>query len=280
VKIGTLQNVLAVGLDEIFPLAASLGFDGVEIDWNAAVEAQPGGPLAPERRPAIRTAAQAAGVAIPSVAAHFLNGGGIADRDPAVQRAGMDALRAGIRLCADLGATVLLTPFFAGGDIGGADGVARLEANLRTLAPEAEAAGVIIAIEHTLSAADCAALLDRIASPAVKTYWDMANGMALNYDPVADVMLLGPRIAQVHAKEFVRDDGPAGTRAAPRFDKLNAVPFGHGDVPAAAIIAALKQHGYDGYIVLETGSFGDPPGAARAALARLQTYTATPQEFA
>jgi L-ribulose-5-phosphate 3-epimerase len=179
-------------------------------------------------------------------------------------------VRAGLRLCADLGARVLLVPFFFKGDIGGHDGVERLRGHLRALAPEAEAAGVVIAIEHTLPAAETVALIDSVGSPNVATYWDMANGIALGYDPLDAIRALGPRIVQVHAKEFVADDGPPGTRERPRFDRLNAAPLGQGGVPLPAVLAALRAIGYDGWVVLETGTFGDHAASARAALEALR----------
>jgi L-ribulose-5-phosphate 3-epimerase len=273
-KYGTLQNVLQASLDDVFPLAARLGFDGVELDWNDPADAAPGGPLGPERREAIRTAAAQAGVVIPSVAAHFLNRGGLAQADEATRRAAADAVLVGIELCAELGARVLLVPFFGAAAIRGPEDIGRLSGHLRELAPIAERAGVILAVEHMLPAADTVALMDAVGSPAVATYWDMANGVALGYDPVADVRTLGRHIAQVHAKEYVSASGIVATPEAPRFDGLNARPFGQGDMPVRAVLKALNEVGYDEWVVLETGAFGDPPGAARAALAVLKELAA------
>lgn len=269
-RYGAMQSVLREPTPAVFARAAQLGIEGVEIDWHRPADVEPGGPLAPELRAGIRSAAAAAGVSIPSVAAHFLNQGGLASPEPETQQKALAAVRAGIQLCADLGARVLLVPFFLKGDIGGADGVERLRGHLRALAPEAEAAGVVLAIEHTLPAAESAALLDSVGSPFVATYWDMANGVALGYDPLAEIAQLGRRIAQVHAKEWVRDDGPAPSRERPRYDRINAAPFGQGDVPVRGIMGALRQVGYDGWIVLETGAFGDPGESARAAMELLR----------
>jgi sugar phosphate isomerase/epimerase len=36
------------------------------------------------------------------------------------------------------------------------------------------------------------------------------------------------------------------------------------------IVAALRQVGYAGYVVLETGTFGDPASSVRAGLERLR----------
>ena len=273
-KFGTLQSVLEATLDDVFPIAAKLGFDGVELDWNDPADAQPGGPLAHERREALRSAARSAGVEIASVAAHFLNHGGLASAEH--ERMGVAAVQEGIRLCQDLGAQVLLVPFFSQGDIIGQEGIERLTRNLNVLAPEAELARVTLGVESMLPAHEVVALLDAVGSPFVGAYFDMANGMGLGYDPVKEVETLGRHIVQVHAKEFVAGDGPAGSRQKPRFDFLNKRPFGEGGVPVREIFQALHRAGYDGYIVLETGAFGDPQASARAALDVLRSQTGTP----
>ncbi|MDE0631444.1 MAG: hypothetical protein OXH73_08065, partial [Caldilineaceae bacterium] len=94
-KFGTLQNVIEQPLSTVFAVATELGFEGVELDWYDFSEAQQGGPLSPENRAIIRQAAANAGVEIPSVAAHFLNQGGLADAEK--EEFGLDAVRTGIR---------------------------------------------------------------------------------------------------------------------------------------------------------------------------------------
>jgi len=266
-KFGTLQNVIEQPLSTVFAVASQLGFEGVELDWYDFTESQPGGPLAPENRDTIRQAAAQAGVDIPCVAAHFLNQGGLAD--PEKEAFGLDAVRAGIRLCTDLGAAYLLVPFFGPAMMRDDQTVSRLEANLRRLAPEAEQAGVTLAIEHTLRGDETAALLERVDSPAVGDYWDMANCMGLGYDPLEEIAQLGRHIVRVHAKDYHQGDAAPGTPEEPHFEGLNTKPFGEGDVPVPAVLTALQQNGYDDYVVLETGKFDDAARSAKAALTLL-----------
>lgn len=267
-KFGTLQGVIEEPLSTVFTVAAQLGFDGVELDWNDFTAAQPGGPLAPEHRTEIRRAAAQANVEIPSVAAHFLNRGGLADPDK--EAFGLEAVRSGIRLCADLGAGYLLVPFFGPAMMRDEQAISRLVGNLRLLAPAAEAAGITLAIEHTLPGELSTDLLNRVDSPFIGEYWDMANCMGLGYDPLEEIAQLGNHIVRAHAKDYHRGDAPPGTRAEPHFSGLNKTPFGEGDVPVAAVLAALRQVGYDGYVVLETGKFDDAKKSAQAALNLLQ----------
>ena len=274
-KFGTLQGVIEEPLSSVFSVAAKLGFAGVELDWNDFAQAQPGGLLAPENRQKIRQTAAQASVEIPSVAAHFLNQGGLADADK--EAFGLEAVRSGIRLCADLGAGYLLVPFFGPAMIRDQKAISRLVENLQRLAPEAEAAGITLAIEHTLAGDVTAALLERVDSPFVGAYWDMANCMGLGYDPLEEIAQQGQHIARVHAKEYHQGDAPPGTPQSPHFAGLNTVPFGDGDVPVAEVLANLQQIGYDGYVVLETGKFEDAKLSAQAALSLLQELSGEQQ---
>jgi hexulose-6-phosphate isomerase len=272
-RFGTLAGVLKEPLETVFETAARLGFDGVELDWITLADATGEGAYGPEQRAALKERAQRAGVEIASVAAHFLNRGGLGSPDPAAQQTGLDAVRAGIGLCAELGARVLLVPFFGAGELKSDTAVEQLARHLATLAPEAQARGVRLGVESTLPAKTVAALVDRVGSPSVGAYWDMGNAMWLGFDDLEEIETLGERIVAVHVKEFA---GPPRTApGAP--NGLNAKPLGEGEVPLKAVIAALRRTGYEerhGYLTLETGAFGDPLGSAAKALAVLKAAEA------
>jgi sugar phosphate isomerase/epimerase len=269
-QIGTMQNVINEPIGSVFSQAKALGFASVELDWNEPGQAAPGGTFSPYMCAHAKLTAARNGITIASVAAHFLNNGNIASADVATVTDAMLQIRRGIRICQAVGARVLLVPFFFKADIIGEAGLERLMRNLRVLAYDAEQAGVVLGVESTLSAADNCRVVDTVASPAVGIYWDMANGMAVGYDPVADVRAMGQRIVQVHGKEFAHDGGAVGTREQPRFDRLNAVPLGQGDVPVAAIMQTLREVGYSGHVVLETGHFNNHHASAQAAAAVLR----------
>jgi L-ribulose-5-phosphate 3-epimerase len=260
-KFGVLQNVLGQPLPEMFTVASDLGLDGVELDWNDRVDVGIDGPLGPGRRAALRKMAANAGVAIPSIAVHWLNAGGLADPSEETQRAGFQGVLDGIALCRDLGATALLVPFFGRAEISNRAARQRLIGHLSHLAPEAEAAGVTLAIEHSLAAEEALTIFQAVNSPWVADYWDMGNALCFGYDPLHEIRVLGHHIARVHAKEY-----DAAVEKRHRYDGLNGVPFGQGAVPVPAVLRALQEIGYEGYLVLETGTFGDAVTAARSAL--------------
>jgi sugar phosphate isomerase/epimerase len=274
-KFGTMQNVLGEPSERVFDVARELGFDGVEVDWHQFQDIENGGSLAGDRRAAIRQAAARAGVEICSVCAHFLNPTNLAHPEAAKRAFAREAIGRGIDLTAELGAPLMLTPFFGPNDYSPA-GIDRLVGDLKELGEAAGQRRVKLAIEHSLPGARAAELLDRVGSAWVGDYWDMANGLCFGYQPPEDVRALKNHLFQVHAKEFCSTGGDRGTIDKPRYDALNTQPFGQGQVPVQEVLRTLKEIGYDGWVVLETGPFGDHKGSAKKALELLRSLTAAP----
>jgi sugar phosphate isomerase/epimerase len=75
-------------------------------------------------------------------------------------------------------------------------------ARLKTAAPLAEDAGVVIGLETALDAAGEAKLLDEIGSPAIRSYFNFANALQAGRDLHAELRTLGKeRICQIHATD-------------------------------------------------------------------------------
>lgn len=73
---------------------------------------------------------------------------------------------------------------------------------LKTIAPKAEQAGVIIGIETALDAKDEAKLLDDIGSPSVQSYFNFANALQNKRDLCKELRTLGKdRICQLHCTD-------------------------------------------------------------------------------
>ena len=231
-KIGTLQNVIVEPLSTVFESAAQLGFDGVELDWSEVGWAQPGGRLGPENRDAIRLSAERASVEIPSVAAHFLSKGGLTVEGK--EAFALEALRAGIALCADLGAGYLLVPFFDAGVIADERASSRPD-------QESEAAGARSrgCRRHTRDRTHDA---ERCHGGPSGQGWVRFRRRLLGYGQQhgawrrspEEIAQLGKHIVRVHAKEYQQGGDPPGSTEALHFDGLNRRPFGEGDVPVSA----------------------------------------------
>ena len=105
---------------------------------------------------------------------------------------------------------------------------------LRSLAPEAEKAGVILGLENTISAEDNARILDMVGSKNVLVYYDVGNSTKKGFDPVKEIRWLGKdRICQFHFKD-------------------NPHYLGEGDIQFGPILQAIRDIGFDGYANLET----------------------------
>jgi sugar phosphate isomerase/epimerase len=82
----------------------------------------------------------------------------------------------------------------------------------------------------------------------VKSYYDPGNSIWKEIDPVGEILHLKHRISQVHIKE------------------VHGKLLGEGKVPLKEVMGALKQIGYDGWLIFETDATDDPPKAQAANL--------------
>lgn len=227
VKFGVCDWTLGKsGNPEAFALAAKLGFDGVQVSLLPE-----GDSLAftrEDRRAAFLVAAGKHGPAIASFALGVLNDVPLKN-DPRAER----WLEQAIGICPAVKVQVILVPFFGKGDLrNDPAGVDAVVAALRRLAPKAEKAGVILALESYLSADDHLKILGRVGSPSLRVYYDVANSQDVGLDIYKEIPLLGGRIAEIHAKD-TKDLYGKGSMDFPRVRK------------------AMDEIGYTGWFVVE-----------------------------
>ena len=247
-RIGAMQGILRRSGSVLVETAAAIGFDGVELDLR------PGNPVfTAEDLQDVRRAAALAGVAIPSLCLGALNGFGFKSPDPAVRERAVEFIRNAIRVAGELGARVVLVPFFGASELFTPEDRERAARGMAGVAPEAERAGVVLAMENTLSAEQDLEMLSAIGSPAVGVYFDVSNAMWWHHNSPDEIRRLGPAIAQIHFK-----DGSGG--------HSNAM-LGRGHVDYPACVAAMRDIGYDGWVVLESAAPHDPIEDARSNLA-------------
>ena len=220
---------------ETFTRALHLGFAGIEVDLSRD-------DLSNGRLDAIRSASEGSGLAVPGlVLGEHSDRGGIADADPVVaERARDDVVRA-IDWAAELGAGAILIPFFGRAELNEEADVDRAAAAFRPLCELAGERGVVLCYEGTLPATPIGALADRVASRAFGCYFDLANPVTRGLDSATEIRALGELVRRVHFKDTRVEAGDC--------------PPGLGRVDYAASFEALREIGYDGWVVLET-----PPG--------------------
>jgi sugar phosphate isomerase/epimerase len=140
-RAGVVDTVLRHG-DEgdgaVFERARQLGFAGVEVVLQRD-------DLRSRRLENLRRAMETTGLEIPSLVLGVHNeDGGIADADPAVAARAADQTRTAIAWAAELGADVVLVPFFLRGELLGRADVGRCVDGFTALCPTAAAGGVVL----------------------------------------------------------------------------------------------------------------------------------------
>jgi L-ribulose-5-phosphate 3-epimerase len=238
-------------LPEVFSMARDLGFPAVEV--TIAEE----GPITPETTAAqceeIVEAASSAGVTLSSLASGFGWSTPVTCEDAEVRKRGIELTAASLRVARDLGLdAILLVPGGVAADfIPGFQGAPydvaydNALAALRELKGVAEEMGVTIGVENVwnkflLSPLELRDFLDKVGSPRAASYFDVGNVVASGY-PEQWIRILGPRIARVHFKDFKRDVATLDGFC----DLLD------GDTDYGAVMNALREIGYDGFVTAE-----------------------------
>ncbi|MCX5758934.1 MAG: sugar phosphate isomerase/epimerase [Candidatus Hydrogenedentes bacterium] len=222
---------LGAGGPDGLAAAKDIRLDGLELSAGDAADTLK---IAdPPYREKYKTAVKSTGVVVSSVAMGFLNGSPLAT-DPR----GVAWLEQTIEATKDLDASVILVAFFGKGDLRKGrqlkeSEIDALVGKLKEAAPKAKASGVILGLENTLSAEQNLRILDRVASDAVRVYYDIGNSTDNGYDVPAEIRMLRGRICQFHFK----DGG----------DYL-----GEGKGAMKPVAEAIHAIQYKGWIVLET----------------------------
>lgn len=252
--------------------AAALGYGGYEIDigdfGNTGLGLHWPEEFTAERVGAAAEAARQAEIEIGSLCLGVLWRYYPTDPDEATRAQGVEIIKQSAPLAALAGAKVILLPVGQPEALSAEEARERLVEALKECAPEAERAGVVYGVENVGQALartvdDLLEIVTRVDSPACRVYYDVGNAAGQGADPVADIRRLGSQLAMVHVKDFRRTDG-----------RRETVVIGEGVVDWAAVLGALSDIGYDGYLTLEvpgtTDTADDIAVRSREALRQLK----------
>jgi L-ribulose-5-phosphate 3-epimerase len=258
--IGTLESVLRSDWKDVFPRAASLGFDNVELgvradDYRETDLWSPGGFGRLQER------AKRSGIPIASICLHTFWKYTFADNDVSNRTTAKQILFHTYDACQALGASTILVPVTNPNKLSTEEAGKRWTEEVRAVAQGAESAGIRIALEvvggsHAITGDEMKNLLEAVDSPAVGAYFDFGNSMMLGSDPVADIGILGESVFQVHVKD-------------PKKDRIPCL-LGEGDVDLSACLQALVKIDYTGPLVFETPPLDDARDTAAKNLAALK----------
>lgn len=192
--------------------------------------------------------------------------------DAAERQQGLDDMRRGLEVCAQLDADIIHVAGHRLRDgVSPGDGRKMLAAGLLEAVDFAETHGMVVAIEDfnpapdlICSADDCLELL-KLTGDKVQFVFDTGNFLAVEEESDAVVDRFAGRICHCHFKDYERVAEPPGYRSA---------DLGKGDIPNQAVARKLVQQGYDGWVALETRSRSDvgPVDAVRAELPLLKSW--------
>ena len=229
-RIGVTDWNLRLGANpEAVPLAAKLGFEGIQVSFGRRI--------ANDKLPLDDSGIIARYLSL-SREHHIPINGTCVDRlhdnglksDPLAIR----WVRDSIRLTSAFQTKVLLLPFFGRWAIQNRDEGNAVADALAQLAPEAEKAGVILGLEDTISAEDNVRIIERVRSRNVSVYYDVGNSTHAGFDVVKEIRWLGKdRICQIHLKD-------------------NPHYLGEGTIPFPQVMEAIRDIGFTGAANLET----------------------------
>jgi hexulose-6-phosphate isomerase len=238
-------------MPRVLAMAKDAGYEAIEPDYG------PKGRLTAESTDvearALRQQCLDAGLAISSLASGVFWQVNLLSDDDAERTAAKTHVRHMVRLGAALEAdTLLIVPGFVGPFEAGPPVIADYEAtyeraiaDFRELGAEAQQAGVVLGIETVwdkflTSPMEMRAFVDAVDNPYVGVYLDVGNVLRTGY-PEHWIRILGRRVHKVHFKDFAVGVG----------NLRGFVDLLRGDVDYGAVMAALRDVGYDGDLVVE-----------------------------
>lgn len=245
---------------EKFKAIKAAGFDGVEMASHLNQEQ-------------VLQARDEVGLVIPSVCGSQHWSKPLSHPDPNVREEGLAALRQTLRDAHAYGASsVLLVPGIVSKEVSYDQCWQRSGEQIRKAVPLAEELGVRIAIENVwnnflLSPLEAARYVDQFHSPRVGWHFDCGNVVNIGW-PEQWIRILGPRIAKLHVKEFSRKKADKQGKWA-GFD----VALLEGDDDWPAIVKALDDIGYDGWLITEQPG-GDSPAGLKDLVERVDKILA------
>jgi sugar phosphate isomerase/epimerase len=234
-RIGVTDWNLNLGTDpQAVPLAAHLGFDGVQVSFGRKITDNKMPADNPEIVARYLQLSKEHAIPIDGTCVDRLHNNGLKS-DKLAPKWVLDS----IRLTKALHTKVLLLPFFGPWALKTPAEMDYTGDALRDLAPEAEKAGVILGLEDTISAEDNVRIMERSRSKNVLVYYDVGNSTKAGFDIVKEIRWLGKdRICQFHLKD-------------------NPHYLGEGDIQFAPVMHAIRDIEFSGYANLETDAQAD-----------------------
>jgi sugar phosphate isomerase/epimerase len=232
-KYGIRNGMLGEQLDKEFFVAKELGLDGIEFciggNYKSELLWTDGG------IDKLKGLADKSGVEVCSLSPGVFAGLHPALPDEAKRAEGIEMMKYCIEVCSPLGTKWILTPMFPNDvDKWTDDTWNMLVEGFKAIMETAEKHKVILGLESTFTADHLLKIIDKVGSECLKAYYDVANMTHWGQNPVEEIRKLGKQICMIHVK-----------------DTENKM-LGEGKVDFKGVSDAIRDIGYDDYMVLET----------------------------
>ena len=243
-----------MSLRQCLQLAKDAGFDGIELNYDLENDLSPKNGTAHYH--AIRKQAESIGIAISGLCSFLFWPYPMTSNDPEKRARSLELAGRMVEAAHDLGTENLLV-------VPGAvhipwrtdyDPVAndvcdrRAREAIGRLLPKAEKLGVNLNIEniffngYLMSPGEMIDFVDSFKSPRLRVHFDTGNIMLFQF-PEHWIRILGPRIQNVHFKEF--------SKKGTDYSLESFRPLLDGTTNWPAVIAALTDNSYRGYLTFE-----------------------------
>lgn len=239
----------AAGFDQMFPEIKEAGFDGIELNVDAAGHSAHSLTLSTSREELEEICALSQRYELPVVSvSSSLYGGKMGSRSRDDREFATTLLKKQLECAKALGSGGILT--VPGGQcphIPLAEDFKTSQETFASLKNVIEEFGINVGVENVwngffTSPVEMARFIDELDCPLLGAYYDVGNVIAFSWSETW-IEVLGSRIRNVHIKDFKR---AGGINQGGRF-----VDLLEGDVNWEAVIPALKKAGFHGYLTAE-----------------------------
>jgi L-ribulose-5-phosphate 3-epimerase len=250
-RLGIYEKMLkAKPLPEMFNEAVSAGYETFEISLDETDTRLERLNWPPGQFLQIQNAAKNSGIQLFSACLSGQRRFPLGSADEAIEKHGKDLLVAGINFCCKLGIRVLqLSGFDVFYEPHSEETSNRYVDNLALGTRIAESAGVMLAIEpvegHITSIREAMEIVNKIRSPWLQVYPDVANLVAMGFDPVNELVFGEGHMVALHLR-----DAHLGT-------SYN-IPWGSGTLNFVGVFQQLRKLNFNGPIVVELWHEQDP----------------------
>ncbi len=241
IRNGSLQREWKEALD----VAGRLGFDGVELTVKEEPELDR--LLTDAGRDEVLGWMRASGAGASSLSISPY--GPLTKRDlrgdAQARTNAVNLVRRSLRACKRLGGAGILLPYFEREDIDvTAQEAEWLAEDMKQCAALAEELQVDVCLETSFPTARLQGICDAVDSERVGVYQDIANALHFGHDPVEMLKSLAKRVKMVHVKD------------------TKGMMLGEGEVDIPGCSNALREIGYEGWLVFETSPGDDAVASA------------------